>query len=159
MFGDYREDASGTARPGQRSSEWTWTVEEEPTGECLSQLRQLGVSYEPISISEGSCRVEDAVMISGPLGGVTYKVDYARSTTRFRTSCEAALALHRYGRVMTSKGITEVYHDGSYNCRNINGTHSLSTHSMARAMDFRGFGGNGQEYSVLRDWGKANLGT
>lgn len=149
VFGGHREEGSGSVGPGERSREWTWTVD---SNDCLRQLMQLGVKYEETNISEGSCTVDDGVMVYSPLNGVTYRVDAARSTTRFRTSCETALALHRYGGSMRGQGITEAYHDGSFRCRNINGSNRLSTHGLARAMDFRGFGGNGRTYSVLSDW-------
>lgn len=151
---DHKVEESATVAAGGKSRQWKWTVEAKPTGPCYSQLDQLGVRYERITIEEGGCSVEDAVMIEGPLNGITYKVDYDRGTRRFRTACETAVKLHEYGNVLKEHGISEAYHNGSFSCRNKRGGSTASMHSYALAMDFNGFGGNGKEYSVLRHWEK-----
>lgn len=155
MFANNQVKDSGSAAAKSRSREWTWTVEDDAS-DCLGQLRQLGVQFETVSMSQGSCTVEDGVMISSPFNGVTYR--YQQTTTRFRTSCEQALALHSYTGELRSAGVTDVHHNGSYACRNIAGTSQRSTHGHARAMDFMAFDVNGSRHSVLSDWGSGAKG-
>lgn len=155
MFGNTQLQDSGSVAGKQKSREWSWKVEDDAS-DCLGQLRQLGVQFTTESMSQGACTVEDGVMIQSPFNGVTYR--YQQSTTRFRTSCEQALALHSYTGELRASGVTDVHHNGSYACRNINGTGRMSTHGHARAMDFMAFDVNGSRHSVLADWGKGAKG-
>ena len=135
------------------SSRWVFEVPDEEAGTCYEKLERRGVNFQRISIAEGNCRVDDAVMVNSPINGVTYRVNWAQSTTRFQTSCETALAIYESGALMREHDVDTVYHVGSYNCRNVRGGSSLSQHGLARAMDYAGFRTTGgTEYSVVRQW-------
>ena len=153
---DQRINESGSAGANGESRRWSFTVGEEeadPNSPCLTQLQQLGVDFQETTINEGgACQVEDAVMVNSPLNGITYRYIAATSTTRFRTACRTALALHRMGDILRGQGIDEVLHNGSYECKNINGSSTPSTHSQGLAMDFNVFRGGGTEYSVVKHW-------
>jgi len=129
-----------------------WVHAAEPT-DCLGRLERLGVDFERITISEGSCVVEEAVMLNSPVNGITYRLDWARGTTRLRTACETALAIYESTALLRQHDITTVYHKGSYECRNVRNGSSISQHGLARAVDYSGFEtSTGTEYSVVRDW-------
>lgn len=155
VAGDTRMSESSSVAPGEESRRWVFEIGEtaRDTTDCLRELDRLGVDYQSITISEGVCEVEDAVMVNGPINGITYRVDWGRSTTRFRTACETVLALHDSAPLLKRHDITDVYHLGSYNCRNKNGGSGLSQHGLGRAMDYAGFKtSDGTEYSVVDDW-------
>jgi hypothetical protein len=155
--GDNPTALSNTLGGGQRSSAVTFRIEEEApegvSGPCYDQLRARGVSFEPMTIRENSiCTVEDAVMLNTPIAGVTHRVAWATGTRRMQTSCEMALKLVDLSEVLAARGVTEVFHSGSYNCRNIAGTGTPSQHSMARAYDINGYTINGTKYEYVRHW-------
>lgn len=155
VAGDTRITETATVGPDQESSHWAFEIPrpEEEAADCYGQLEARGVDFEPITISAGACTVEDAVMINGPLNGITYRVDWARSTRRFQTSCEVALALYDSAQMMRQHDITTIYHKGSYACRDKRGASGISQHALARAFDYAGFAtAGGTEYSVVRHW-------
>ncbi len=149
---------SNTLGGGQKSNVTTFSIEEEEVpneveGPCYDQLRARGVSFEPMTIRQSStCTVEDAVMLNTPIAGVTHRVSWATSTRRMQTSCEMALKLVDLSETLAARGVTEVFHAGSYNCRNVAGTGTPSQHSTARAYDINGYTVNGTKYTYVRHW-------
>ena len=64
-----------------------------------------------------------------------------------------ALALYDMAELAKTRGITDFVHYGTYNCRVIAGTTTLSEHSYANAIDIAGIQtANGQRYTLLSDW-------
>ena len=53
--------------------------------------------------------------------------------------CEAALATAKTGAIAAEMGAVEIVHYGTYNCRPIAGTSTLSQHAFANAIDLYGF--------------------
>jgi hypothetical protein len=70
-------------------------------------------------------------------------------------TCGLALSLEKTAKYLEGQGITKVIHWGTYNCRVISGTNTLSQHGLANAIDLRGFiTGAGLYWTVLKDWEK-----
>jgi hypothetical protein len=65
------------------------------------------------------------------------------------------LALVEAAEMLAGMGVTDVVHYGTYNCRVIGGTNTLSEHGRANAMDYVAFKlDSGEYYTVLDDWEK-----
>lgn len=88
------------------------------------------------------------------------------STAKLRpedTRCAIAARLYMWernvlqpaARRLLGEDIVEIVHYGSYQCRTIHGSSSMSEHSTANAFDISGFKTrSGKTLSVLRDWRK-----
>lgn len=164
-FEGEREVFQGTVGGGrgEASSVHAFTIEgvapENPNSDtaCKQQLDQLGIpyrnwSYSTQSAGGSSCTVEEPITITGPINGVTYQY-LNTSPGTMNMTCDMALALHRLGDVLKEKNINKVKHIGTFNCRNISGSSSLSQHSYGHAIDLWEFVGvDGTNYSLERDW-------
>ena len=63
------------------------------------------------------------------------------------------LAVYELPGLLREYGISEVAHIGTYNCRVIPGTSTLSRHGYGDAIDLGSFFTNsGEEYNLVRDW-------
>jgi hypothetical protein len=68
-------------------------------------------------------------------------------------ACELAVALHRLGDVLKEFQMKSVLHIGTFNCRKISGSSSLSQHSYGKAIDIWGFEDTSNTRYVLEeDW-------
>lgn len=150
---------------GAKSNIFAYTIEgAAPTNpssdtQCKQMLDQLGIpwrtwNYSTQSAGGNSCAIDDPVTITGPINGVTYQyLDTAPGIMNM--TCDLAVALHRLGDVLKEKNINKVKHIGTFNCRNIAGTSTLSQHSYGNAIDFWEFvGTDGTSYKLERDWQK-----
>jgi hypothetical protein len=150
-----RESEPGTVRsvcvPG---------VESEPT-ECLAALAALGIDFEPTELPDAhpeghpelTCHVEEPVIIHPPVHGVGLVYYNGNPTPNVRASCEMARSLVRTIDDVKARGVVTLMHYGTYNCRTIAGTNSLSRHGMGDAIDIAGFiFSDGRRYTVLDDW-------
>jgi hypothetical protein len=64
-----------------------------------------------------------------------------------------ALALYDMTELAKTRGISDFVHYGTYNCRVISGTDTLSEHAYANAIDIAGVElQTGERYTVLDDW-------
>lgn len=129
--------------------------------ECQQTLDELGVLWVPAEIAPESpeshpeleCFIEDAVRLFSPIHGVDYRYVSFEEPTSMLVSCEMALALVELSDLLVTKNAVEVAHIGTYNCRVIAGTDTLSEHSFAHAIDLAGFTLEGGEYlEVLEHW-------
>jgi len=129
--------------------------------DCPSELAARGVPFElmvvdpssPAEHPELTCSVADPVMILGEIHGVELR--YANNTTPARTlaACEMALSLTDTVDDGRALGVTELYHLGTYNCRVISGTNTLSRHAFGDAIDISGFGfADGTQWTLIDDW-------
>lgn len=132
-----------------------------PKTECQQMLDDAGQAWIPAYIPldhpdghpELDCIVEDPVRLYSPIGGVDYRYIESENPGSVRGSCELALALLELGELLQQKDAVEVAHIGTYNCRVIAGTSTLSEHSFGYAIDLGGFTLEGGQYlSVYDDW-------
>jgi hypothetical protein len=140
----------------------------DPTN-CQDQLFELGVSFTPASNPMATpdghpelvCDIQDPVMVTGVIHGVNFR--YSKTDAEPKAmfaSCPLALSLEKMAKLLSEKGVSDVIHWGTYNCRVISGTHKLSQHGLANAIDIRGLvTASGDYYEVLSDWEFADFPT
>jgi hypothetical protein len=128
---------------------------------CDGELAQLGLSYiaaenpmeHPAGRPDLTCDVEGAIRLSSPVRGVTYASSFSGAASPMFMRCELAVALAALADYLSELDIVRVAHMGTYNCRTIAGSDSLSMHGLGLAIDIAGFvDAQGVEYSVLNDW-------
>jgi len=128
---------------------------------CHYDLAARGVAFEPTIVADTSpsshpnltCSVEEPVYILSPLLGADLTYYDGNPTSRVLATCDMAHALADTIVDVLPYGVTELLHIGTYNCRVIAGTDTLSRHSFADAIDIYGFGFNdGSEYTLVDDW-------
>ena len=132
-----------------------------PKSECQQALDAAGLLWVPAFVPvehpdthpELDCIIEEPVRLFSPINGIDYRYIENEDPTPILVSCEMALALVELGFLLQSKSAIEVAHIGTYNCRVISGTDTLSEHSFAHAIDLGGFTLDGGQYlSVLDHW-------
>jgi hypothetical protein len=101
---------------------------------CLDELDARGVAYRRIS-KKG---VEIGVVVSGPLGGVTWRSSQGKELI---LDCSLAISLDEAGPYLAALGLTEAVFSSSYSRRNVRGTRRPSKHSYALAIDVHRFRG------------------
>ncbi len=102
-----------------------------------------GIPFEPTTVADASpegapgltCHIEDPVRITGPMRGVAWQYTLSSAPSPMLVSCALALAMDRMSADVASRGGSLVEHYGTYNCRVIAGTMSLSQHSNGAAVD------------------------
>ena len=124
---------------------------------CRALLDRAGVRYAKLApIAVGRCGYADAVRLD-PGGSRTIGFDPAKPGMACPVAAALAMwewnvvqpaALRRFGsRVVTFEQF------GTYNCRDIAGSATLSEHAHARAIDIAGFVlANGKRITIARDW-------
>jgi hypothetical protein len=129
--------------------------------ECHFELAAAGVAFEPTVVADASpsthpsltCHIEEPVYILSPVHGVDLTNSGGTITPRVLGSCEMAHALSATVKDVAAFGVTEFQHMGTYNCRVIAGTDTLSRHSFADAIDIYGFRfDDGRHYTLIDDW-------
>ncbi len=127
---------------------------------CHYELADRGIAFEPTLVADDSpsthswltCSIQEPVYILSPMLGVdlTYQ---GTETPRSLAACDMAHALADTIVDVLPYGVTELKHLGTYNCRVISGTDTLSRHAFADAIDIEGFVfGDGTEYTLYDDW-------
>jgi len=107
----------------------------------------------PSGASGLRCEIEDPLYITGPLDGVALKYFNGDPTPRVLAGCEMAHALADTADDVRPLGVSAIRHIGTYNCRVISGTSSLSQHSFANAIDIYGFEfTDSRYYTLIDDW-------
>jgi hypothetical protein len=167
VFGDTgcRPDYSCvvTARANQPGTEKYACLPNRTTDltSCHLSLAARGIAFEPtiIPLDHPSthpnldCFIEDPVYILSPLLGVDLLYYDGNPTERVLAACDMAHALADTVLDVAPYGVVDLRHIGTYNCRVISGTDTLSRHSFADAIDIYGFGfGDGTLYTLVDDW-------
>ena len=128
---------------------------------CHQAMVSMGLAFEPAirpvespdGYPELTCEIADAVWLLGTAGPVQLHDVDGFPTPRVLTSCEAALALAETGIDVASHGVSAIRHWGSYSCRTITGTATLSQHGYADAFDITGFElSDGSVVTLLDHW-------
>ncbi len=141
--------------PGSGGFKGTW---------CHDQLTKRGVSWSPANnpmatpkgLNYPACNIPDLVYISPTIGGITFRASSPTgSAKKLWVKCPFALAMADMVDALKGKNVTEIIHYGTYNCRVISGTKTLSEHGMANALDIAGFKfKTGAYWTVLKHWEK-----
>ena len=128
---------------------------------CAAELNRRRLDYiaadNPMDQPDGApgvtCDVVGALRLRSPVGGVDYRyVDQAEPTPMFM-GCHLAIALDELSAYMRELDVVELVHIGTYNCRVIAGTDSLSMHGLGLAIDIHELRtADGTTYNVERDW-------
>lgn len=127
---------------------------------CLQTLLALGVDFTVPgttnydNVAGEVCEVFEPVRVAGTINGVEFHPsDFDNAPADMYVQCGVALALYEMAELAKTRGITDFVHYGTYNCRVIAGTTTLSEHAYANAIDIAGFElANGAQYTVLDDW-------
>lgn len=135
----------------------------EPMTDCQQTLVDRGVAFVPTTHEldhpdghpELDCIVVDPILLYSPVLGVDLRGGGGDTDPVF-VACETALAIADTAEIaaqMQPVGAHEILHYGTYNCRVIAGTSTLSNHAEGRAIDIAGFVlDDGAELTVLADW-------
>jgi hypothetical protein len=132
-----------------------------PPTDCASQLDALGATWEPTSHDDESpdgypdlvCSIAEPVHLYEPAPGLTLRYVEDDSPGHVLLGCEAALAVARSSVVAVELGAVEWVHYGTYNCRPISGTNTLSEHAFANAIDIYGFElDDGSFWTIIDHW-------
>ncbi len=139
--------------PVTRASEsWTQTYSCLPNQatalpQCYLDLAARGVGFEPTIIAdthpedhpELTCHVENALYLTTPVLGVDLRYYYNEEPDRVTISCEGGHAIADTANDLYPYGVVELVHVGTYGCRTISGSSSLSQHGLGNALDINGF--------------------
>jgi hypothetical protein len=137
-----------------------WGRESDPLTECQGMLASLGVPFEPTTHEpespsthpELTCTIEDPVILHPPIHGVELTSPWGE-TPSMLADCSMAIALVRTVDDVAARGVTTIWHMGTYNCRVIAGTDRLSRHAYGDAIDLSGFTlEDGTLYTLVDDW-------
>lgn len=115
---------------------------------CLAALIREGVPHRLALPTRG---IDTPVLLTGPVGGVTYVPHWGHGEALL--DCRFAQALALLGPILLSAGFDEVRFSSFYSYRHVAGTHRLSRHANGLAVDIHELRGpGGLRASVERDW-------
>lgn len=123
-------------------------------GNCALALRRAGIDGNllPTRNAGAACEVSGAVTVSR-LSTARLAPESMRCAVAARLYLWERNVLQPAARRFLGDDIEEVLHFGSYSCRNIRGSGSLSEHANANALDISGFRTKqGKVISVRKDW-------
>jgi len=137
-----------------------WTCLPGELDGCMQELQRLGVPFTvPAtttydSVDGNVCDVFEPLRVGPTINGVTFRPsDFGNAPTPLYVQCGTALALYETTVIAKTRDITDIVHYGTYNCRYIAGTTTLSQHSFAYAIDIAGVElANGDQYTLQFDW-------
>jgi hypothetical protein len=129
---------------------------------CHEELLARGIPFSPavnpLDSPDGHpdlvCDIEDPVWIGAWLHDVAHRPgSMSADPSSMFVACPFALSLDRAAEILADANVTDVMHYGTYNCRVVAGTDTLSEHGLANAIDYAGVKtADGSVFSVLDDW-------
>ncbi|MEZ4237228.1 MAG: extensin family protein [Myxococcota bacterium] len=142
----------------------TWTCQpnvDSALTSCLQDLADRGFPFTPTIIADSApaglpnltCHVEEPITIRSGYRGVD--IIYYNGTTpgSIDGACELGRAVADSIEDVEDDGVTVLRHLGTYVCRTIAGTQTLSRHAYGDALDIYGFDfANGDAYTLVGDW-------
>ena len=129
--------------------------------ECHLQLAERGIAFEPtvrtVDHPEGhpelDCVIEHPVWLMSPVSGVELEYYDGTPTPRTLASCEMAHSIADTAEDVGPFGVKSILHIGTYNCRVIAGTSTLSRHGYGDAIDIYGFRfDDDRTWTLIDDW-------
>lgn len=135
--------------------------ESQVGSDCLDELTKRGIAFTPtthtVEHPDGhpnlDCTIEDPVYLKSPVHGVRLAYYTGSETSSVLMSCEGALAVSDTIQDVKPEGVVGLQHIGTYNCRTISGTSTLSRHAYGDAIDIYGFEfENGKVWTLIDDW-------
>ena len=139
-----------------------------PATPCTRKLDQLGLRYARPELAdhpsrgarpsdavprEDTCQVDTPVLLASPIHGVDYRPAGRRHAEHLLVACAMAPAIERLSEILAAASVVEVQHMGTYVCRGVAKTRSLSGHGHALAIDIAGFEvEQGAPVTIARDW-------
>ncbi len=135
-----------------------WKLQFANTDQCYAALQNAGVEIErlPDEVKGPGCEFEGVGRLDQSLA--TWGKDVTLTCPMLAgVALWERHALQPLAQEMLGSRVAQVRHYGTYSCRNINNERNgrRSEHATANAFDIAGFVlANGEEVSVLRDWGK-----
>ena len=125
---------------------------------CAVTLNRIGMTAVLKSAKNvgSSCAVEGAISVAR-FSAARIKAEDMRCALAARLYSWEYQVLQPAARRLLGEEIAEITHFGSFSCRTIAGSRSMSEHATANAFDISGFKTkSGKLISVKRDWGKAS---
>ncbi len=139
-----------------------------PPTKCTRKLDRLGLVYTRPDLADAPsrparpgeppprqeiCQIDTPVLLNSPVRTVDYRQKGQRHADHLLVACRMALAVDRLSALLRDAGVVEVEHNGTYVCRGVAGTRSLSGHGHALAIDVTAFErAQGSPVSVQADW-------
>ena len=129
--------------------------------ECHTQLAARGLAFEPTIIAidhpsghpELDCDVVDAVYLQSPVFGVDLQYYDGSPDGEVLARCEMAHSIADTIEDVLPYGVVAMRHYGTYNCRVISGSDTLSEHGLGNAIDIYGFEfDDGELWTLVDDW-------
>lgn len=128
--------------------------------ECYQRLADRGVGFEadirppdPLPGTSRQCAIRDAVWLDSPLLGVDLVYDPDPSVEDTLADCSLGHALADTVDGLDGQGVTAIRHLGTYACRTVSGTSTLSRHAYGDAIDIAGFDfRDGSRLMLVDDW-------
>ena len=136
-----------------------------PRTDCQQTLMDLGAVFVPVDHTpdhpdghpELTCDIVEPVLLYSPINGVGLRYIESANEGEVFVGCDAAVSIVGSAAVAADLGFEEILHIGTYNCRVIAGTTTISQHGLANAIDIGGFTlPGGAEITVLDDWEDGN---
>jgi hypothetical protein len=151
-------DGDNTCYPGAAAACQPPPVDPAPAG-CYATATSLGLSYQQTSSPHDLepdlnvyCDIDQPLRLSGPVHGVRFFNSNGTEASMLM-ACSLALQIEKLTAILSSLGVVRVDHLGTYNCRAIAGTTTLSEHGHGTAIDLAKFTTtDGTTYTVLGDW-------
>ncbi len=137
---------------------------EEPEGGplgCIEEMEAAGLAYQrtnnpedhPAGRPDLVCDVDGPVRLSSPVGGIDYRYVSQDEPRPMFMSCHLANALFDLSELLRARGVVEVGHIGTYNCRTIADSDSISQHGLGMAIDLAWFRtADGRVYDIEDHW-------
>ena len=132
---------------------------------CDKALLEAGVGFTPVPNPMDSpdgfpdllCDVKNPLKIDPVIHGVSFRPDSLDAAPKpLFVTCPLGLSLEQTAAKVAAQGVTDIIHLGTYNCRVIAGTATLSEHGLANAIDVAGMKKSdaSDAYIVEFDWEK-----
>jgi hypothetical protein len=135
----------------------------DPPGEnpCADELNRRGLSYivadnpndHPADNPALTCDLVGPLLLRSPVGDVDYRYVESAEPSPMFMGCELAIALDDLSAYLRELDVVELVHIGTYNCRVIAGSDSISMHGLGLAIDIHELRtSDGTTYNVEDDW-------
>ncbi len=138
-----------------------WLGEQKPISSCQNELRMRSISFEVLAdwttpLNEDAandCYVDEAIALFSPVNGIEVVDGLERPVEHLIASCALATSISDMFADLSSRGVRKLITFGTYNCRTIAGTSTMSNHGRGLAIDIAGFElEDGTVITLSNDW-------